>query len=215
MMCMVCFIFVTTPALAERPGDTVYVGVLKLPVHQRADGYSPVVGVLSFGDTVMVLEFIDYYPLPKSTQPPAWRGKREREIAEMVERDSPLDRKKIVRLRKELAEGKQVPTWIRIEGGFVHYQGTVPLYKWSGQNEPEAQKLVNEWAVTRGKRGFSENEQNTSDVVAMKGLAGKAVAAAPDYGKLDAYLADAECYDFLRAYEKFRRQGGLGEYKKQ
>lgn len=212
----ICFsiMLLASSALAERPGETVYVGVKKLPVHQDACGYSPVVQVLSFGDAVTAIEFIGYCPLPKSTQPPAWRKRRERELQTLEERNSPLDRDKIETLRKELAEGKTQPTWIRTDGGFIHYQGTVPEYKKDVQDEDAARKRVNEWAITKGKRGFSENENNTSDVVAMKGLAGKAVAAAPDFKALDAFLAADGCYDFMQEYAQFRRQGELGEFRK-
>lgn len=213
-ICFSIMLVVSTLALAERPGETVYVAVKRLPVHQDACGYSPVVTVLSFGDAVTAIEFIGYRPLPKSTQPPSWRKRRERELHELEELNSQLDRGKIETLRKELAEGKMEPTWIRVDGGFIHYQGTVPEYKKDVQDEDAARKRVNEWAITKGKRGFSENENNTSDVVAMKGLAGKAVAAAPDFKTLDAFLAADGCYDFMQEYAQFRKQGELGEFRK-
>lgn len=212
VVCIVIMVLASS-ALAERPGDTVYVGVKMLPVHQDSCGYSPVVGVLSFGEAVTAIEFIGYCPLPKSTQPPAWRKRRERELHTLEKLNSPLDRAKMQSLRKELAEGKKQPTWIKIEGGYIHYQGTVPAHKKDVQDEDKARKRVEEWAITKGKRGFSENESNTHDVVAMKGLAGKAVAAAPDYKTLDTFLAADDRYDFMQEYAQFRRLGELGEYK--
>lgn len=201
-------------AFAGQTCDTVYVSVKKLPVHKSPDGYSPVVAILPFGYKVRALEYIDYRPLPKSTQPPAWTKRRERKLEKLKERDSPLDRAKIKKLEKELAEGKMLPVWIRTQKGYVHYQGTVPEHKWGDQFEDKAKERVKEWAITKGKRGFSENENSNEDLVAMRGLAGKAMAANPDYKALDAMLGKNQCYDFYNKYSKFREQGELGEYKK-
>ena len=80
-----------------------------------------------------------------------------------------------------------------------------------GQNEKTAQEKVDKIASGKAKRNFSEDE--SGDMTAMRGAAGKAKGGPADYKTIDNFITNSQGkIDFIKIMD-FRKSGRLGEFK--
>ena len=102
--------------------------------------------------------------------------------------------------------------WVKIgQQKYVSNSCLVSKGNLDGQDEKVASEKVEKIASGKAKRNFSEDE--SGDMTAMRGAAGKAKGGPADYAKIDKFINNSQgIIDFNNLIE-FRKVGKLGEFK--
>ena len=184
-------------------GSTMYNACKSLHVHEKPTAFSTKVKTITFGKQIKVMGLERQFELPDSD----FSSKksltlREESDASGADRDvQPIDPKDYTRA-----------AWIKIgEGQFVSNSCLVSKGNLDGQDEKVASEKVEKIASGKAKRNFSEDE--SGDMTAMRGAAGKAKGGPADYAKIDKFINNSQgIIDFNKILE-FRKVGKLGEFK--
>ena len=184
-------------------GLIMYNACKSLYVHEKPTAFSTKVNTITFGKQIKVKGLERQFELPDSD----FSSKKsltlkEESDASGADRDvRPIDPKEYTRA-----------AWIKIgEGQFVSNSCLVSKGNLDGQDEKVASEKVEKIASGKAKRNFSEDE--SGDMTAMRGAAGKAKGGAADYAKIDKFINNSQgIIDFNKILE-FRKVGKLGEFK--
>jgi hypothetical protein len=172
---------------AQKAGKKVYNSCSKLPVHQSPSGLSKTINVLNFGAAVLVQEMTGHFS-PSSS-------------------------------KKDTPKGKvnTIAAWGKIQvgssHGFVSTRCLVTKKLLERQNPATAKGKARKQNVSSAKRGFSEEEEDT-DMSAMRGAGGKAKGGKANYGKFDRVLSRFTDGNPQKTLMTFRSKGKLGEFSK-
>ena len=184
-------------------GSTMYNACKSLHVHEKPTAFSIKVKTITFGEQVKVKALERKFELPDSD----FSSKksltlREETEASTAEREvKPIDPKEYTRA-----------AWIKIdEGQYVSNSCLVSKANLDGQDEKVAAEKVEKIASGKAKRNFSEEE--SGDMTAMRGAAGKAKGGPADYATIDKFIKDSQGIVNFENLEKFRKIGKLGEFK--
>ena len=101
--------------------------------------------------------------------------------------------------------------WLHFDTGYGAASCFVTKDLIDSQTPEEAEKRINALSASKAKRNFSENE--SGDMTAMRGAAGKAKGGKADFKTMDALIVSAQGSFDLNAHKFFRREGNLGEFK--
>ena len=201
-LCLVFSSFQTIAFERINQGDTVYVACESLRVYEKPTAFSKVVRSYKFGDKLSVKGLEQLFPLPATDfSSREFLEKREEEDAAREERrPQPIPEEKYMRA-----------AWLQLMDGYGAASCLVRQELFSSQTEEEVLKRVEALASGKAKRNFSEDE--SGDMTAMRGAAGKAKGGKADYETIDK-LANAIQGTFdIDAHNIFRQQGSLGEYQ--
>ena len=184
-------------------GSTMYNACKNLHVHEKPTAFSNKVKTITFGKQLKVNGLEREFELPDSD----FSSKKsltlkEESDASGADRDAqPIDPKEYTR-----------SAWVKIgEGQFVSNSCLVSKGNLDGQDEKVATEKVEKIASGKAKRNFSEDE--SGDMTAMRGAAGKAKGGPADYAKIDKFINNSQgIIDFNNLIE-FRKVGKLGEFK--
>ena len=184
-------------------GSTMYNACKSLHVHEKPTAFSKKVKTITFGKQLKVKGLERQFELPDSD----FSSKKsltlkEESDASSADRDvQPIDPKEYTRA-----------AWVKIgEGQFVSNSCLVSKGNLDGQDEKVASEKVEKIASGKAKRNFSEDE--SGDMTAMRGAAGKAKGGTADYTTVDKFIINSQGIINFENLEKFRRIGKLGEYK--
>ena len=200
-----CLVFSSFSAIAfERinEGDTVYVACESLTVYEKPTAFSKVVRSYKFGDKLNVTGLKQVFPLPATDfSSKKFLEKREKEDAAREERrPQPIPEEKYMRA-----------AWLQLKDGYGAASCLVKQDLFSSQTEEEVLKRVEALASGKAKRNFSEDE--SGDMTAMRGAAGRTRGGKADYEMIDSLIRSNQRIISSQALEEFRREGMLGEYK--
>ena len=184
-------------------GSTMYNACKSLHVHEKPTAFSKKVKTITFGKQIEVKGLERQFELPDSD----FSSKKsltlkEESDASGADRDAqPIDPKEYTRA-----------AWVKIGAGqFVSNSCLVSKGNLDGQDEKVASEKVEKIASGKAKRNFSEDE--SGDMTAMRGAAGKAKGGPADYAKIDKFINNSQgIIDFNNLIE-FRKVGKLGEFK--
>ena len=173
------------------------------PSIDKPTAFSNKVKTINFGKQLSVKGLERQFELPDSD----FSSKKsltlkEESDASGADRDAqPIDPKEYTRA-----------AWVKIgEGQFVSNSCLVSKGNLDGQDEKVASEKVEKIASGKAKRNFSEDE--SGDMTAMRGAAGKAKGGPADYTKIDKFIDKSQgIIDFNNLIE-FRKVGKLGEFK--
>ena len=101
--------------------------------------------------------------------------------------------------------------WLKVEGGYAAASCLVTSDLIGSQTKEEVLERVEKLAAGKAKRNFSEDE--SGDMTAMRGAAGKAKGGKADYQTMDRLINAAQGTFDLGAHEEFRKSGRLGEFQ--
>ena len=200
-----CLVVSSFSALAfERinEGDTVYVACKSLIVYEKPTAFSTMVRSYKFGDKLNVKGLKQLFPLPATDfSSKEFLEKREKEDAAREERRP-----------QSIPEEKYMrAAWLQLKDGYGAASCLVQQDLFSSQTEEEVLKRVEALASGKAKRNFSEDE--SGDMTAMRGAAGKAKGGKADYETIDKLANVVKGTFNLDAHNQFRQQGSLGEYQ--
>jgi beta-barrel assembly-enhancing protease len=178
--------------------NTVFNACEQLPVFAAPSVDSDIVGNLSFGESARVVSVHGKYQLPDSD--PSSEASQEKRLGQNADG-----------LLPGLFNRDE---WAGLEG--LGYASAACLYKeekFQDQRPNIAEEKISRMSsAARAKRGFSEEEQG--DLTAMRGAAGKAKRGKADQSAADSYVSSSLATFSLDNEIEFRRNGGLGEFKK-
>ena len=182
-------------------GQTVFVACEKTPIHSRPTGLSSVVGESKFGEKHTVAKLEALFELPNSD----FSSKRQLENEYEMNKDTPgyepVTKKQYTRA-----------AWIGIgDGRFLSGSCLVSKSLFGSQTIEKSKEKLKKLNIAKGKRGFSEDE--SGDLRAMRGAAGKAKAGRANYKVADEHITASQGEFDLGTLESFRREGKLGEFK--
>ena len=184
-------------------GSTMYNACKNLHVHEKPTAFSNKVKTISFGQQIKAKGLERQFELPDSDfSSKKSLTRKEESDASGADRDAqPIDPKEYTRA-----------AWVKIGvGQFVSNSCLVSKGNLDGQDEKVASEKVEKIASGKAKRNFSEDE--SGDMTAMRGAAGKAKGGAADYAKIDKFINNSQgIVDFNNLIE-FRKVGKLGEFK--
>ncbi len=184
-------------------GSTMYNACKSLHVHEKPTAFSKKVKTITFGKQIEVKGLERQFELPDSD----FSSKKsltlkEESDASGADRDAqPIDPKEYTRA-----------AWVKIGAGqFVSNSCLVSKGNLDGQNEKVASEKVEKIASGKAKRNFSEDE--SGDMTAMRGAAGKAKGGPADYKTIDNFITNSQGkIDFIKMMD-FRKSGSCGEFK--
>ena len=182
-------------------GQTVFVACERTAIHSRPTGLSSVVGEAKFGEKHTVAKLEALFELPSSD----FSSKRQLENEYEMNKDTPgyepVTKKQYTRA-----------AWIGIGNGrFLSGSCLVSKSLFGSQTIEKSKEKLKKLNIAKGKRGFSEDE--SGDLRAMRGAAGKAKAGRANYKVADEHITAAQGEFDLGTLESFRREGKLGEFK--
>ena len=184
-------------------GSTMYNACKNLHVHEKPTAFSNKVKTITFGKQLKVKGLEREFELPDSD----FSSKKsltlkEESDASGADRDAqPIDPKEYTRA-----------AWVKIgEGQFVSNSCLVSKGNLDGQDEKVATEKVEKIASGKAKRNFSEDE--SGDMTAMRGAAGKAKGGPADYAKIDKFINNSQGIINFNNIIEFRKAGKLGEFK--
>jgi len=184
-------------------GSTMYNACKNLHVHEKPTAFSNKVKTITFGKQLKVKGLEREFELPDSD----FSSKKsltlkEESDASGADRDAqPIDPKEYTRA-----------AWVKIgEGQFVSNSCLVSKGNLDGQDEKVATEKVEKIASGKAKRNFSEDE--SGDMTAMRGAAGKAKGGPADYAKIDKFINNSQGIINFNNIIEFRKVGKLGEFK--
>ena len=184
-------------------GSTMYNACKSLHVHEKPTAFSKKVKTITFGKQIEVKGLERQFELPDSD----FSSKKsltlkEESDASGADRDAqPIDPKEYTRA-----------AWVKIGAGqFVSNSCLVSKGNLDGQDEKVASEKVEKIASGKAKRNFSEDE--SGDMTAMRGAAGKAKGGPADYAKIDKFINNSQGIVDLNNLIEFRKVGKLGEFK--
>ena len=184
-------------------GSTMYNACKNLHVHEKPTAFSNKAKTIIFGKQLQVKGLERQFELPDSD----FSSKKsltlkEESDASGADRDAqPIDPKEYTRA-----------AWVKIgDGQFVSNSCLVSKGNLDGQDEKVASEKVEKIASGKAKRNFSEDE--SGDMTAMRGAAGKAKGGPADYAKIDKFINNSQGIVDLNNLIEFRKVGKLGEFK--
>ena len=183
-------------------GQQTYVACKTVPVHGAPTAFSPMNGSKAFGDVVTISELAGLFTLPDSD----YDSRKKLEQANARAR-------KQGQTQKTITEADYTrPTWAKIGNKqYVPASCLVGAALFKEQNMETAEKKVAAVITTKAKRNFSEEE--SGDLRAMRGAAGKAVGGKANFVAIDQLIDDAQGRVDPATQRAFRQAGHLGEYK--
>jgi hypothetical protein len=183
-------------------GQQTYVACKTVPVHSAPTAFSPMSGSKAFGDVVAISELAGPFALPDS----------DYESRKKLEQANARARKQ-GQTPKTITEGDFTrATWAKIGSKqYVPASCLVGAALFKEQDIETAEKKVAAVITTKAKRNFSEEE--SGDLRAMRGAAGKAVGGKANFVAIDQLIDDAQGRIDPAAQRAFRQAGHLGEYK--
>ena len=101
--------------------------------------------------------------------------------------------------------------WLQFDEGYVPASCAASESLFKTQTEREVAKRVESLNLDGTNKNFSEDE--SGDMTAMRGAAGRTKGGKADYDMIDALIRSNQGITSVRALEEFRREGMLGEYK--
>ncbi len=184
-------------------GSTMYNACKSLHVHEKPTAFSNKVKTISFGQQIKVKGLERLFELADSDfSSKKSLTRKEESDASGADRDAqPIDPKEYTRA-----------AWVKIgERQFVSNSCLVSKGNLDGQDEKVASEKVEKIASGKAKRNFSEDE--SGDMTAMRGAAGKAKGGPADYSKIDKFINNSQGIIEFNNLVEFRKVGKLGEFK--
>jgi hypothetical protein len=192
------FLFLNSVMAQEEREKSLIMACKYLPLHADLSGYSQPSALVGFGTPVQVMSFEKFIKVLIVQE-------------ECDEYEQTCDDQGT----ENTPEYEEVPTWANIKvkdkTGYVPIRCLVTKEVFKRQAPESALKKATVADLKGGSRGFSEEEEG--DLVAMRGAGGKAKGGKANYERLDKLLKKAPEYNPQPAFEEFRRNGQLGEFK--
>jgi hypothetical protein len=183
-------------------GDTAHVACEGLVVYERPTTFARPVKSLQFGAKLKVAGLEGLFELPSTDySSKKFLSQQEQSNAERENRrPKPIPPEKYTRA-----------AWLKVDGGYAAASCLVTSDLIGSQTKEEVLKRVEKLAAGKAKRNFSEDE--SGDMTAMRGAAGKAKGGKADYETMDRLINAAQGSFDLGAHEEFRKNGRLGEFQ--
>lgn len=183
-------------------GDSAYVACESVTIYDAPTAFSVPVSNLKFGVMQKVAGLEKMFELPDTDfSSKKALTRKEQDAAQSEERrPNPIAPEQYTRA-----------AWLKFNNGYGAASCFVTKTLFESQKPEEAQKRVDALAAGKAKRNFSEDE--SGDMTAMRGAAGKAKGGKADYEAMDALISAAQGSFDLGSHETFRRNGKLGEFK--
>mgnify|MGYP006863213821 CR=1 FL=1 len=183
-------------------GDEVYVACERIAAYSRPSVYSRAFKDLRFGSSFTVTGLKHMFALPSTDF-------SSREHLEKLEMD---DAKREGRRPKAIPEEKFMrAAWLQFDEGYVPASCAASESLFKTQTEREVAKRVESLNLNGTNKNFSEDE--SGDMTAMRGAAGRTKGGEADYEMIDAFIRSNQGITSTQMLEEFRREGMLGEYK--
>ena len=183
-------------------GDTAHVACEDLVVYEKPTTFARPVKSLKFGAKVKVAGLESLFELPSTD----YSSKKFLEQQEQADAENAGRRPKPIPPEKYTRAA-----WLKVESGYVAASCLVTSDLIGSQTKEEVLGRVEKLAAGKAKRNFSEDE--SGDMTAMRGAAGKAKGGKADYETLDSFINAAQGSFDLGAHEEFRKSGRLGEFQ--
>ena len=183
-------------------GDTAHVACEGLVVYEKPTTFARPVKSLKFREKLTVAGLEGLFELPETDYSSRkFLEQQEQSNAEGEgRRPKPISPEKYTRA-----------AWLKVEGGYVAASCLVTSDLIGSQTKEEVLDRVEKLAAGKAKRNFSEDE--SGDMTAMRGAAGKAKGGKADYETMDRLINAAQGSFDLGAHEEFRKSGRLGEFQ--
>ena len=183
-------------------GDTAHVACEGLVVYEKPTTFARPVKSLKFGEKLKVAGLEGLFELPST----------DYSSRKFLEQQEQADAENAGRRPKPVPPEKYTrAAWLKVEGGFVAASCLVTSDLIGSQTKEEVLERVEKLAAGKAKRNFSEDE--SGDMTAMRGAAGKAKGGKADYETMDRLINAAQGSFDLGAHEEFRKSGRLGEFQ--
>lgn len=183
-------------------GDQAYLACETAVLYEEPTSFSTPVKILKFGASLRVKGLKNLFELPSTDF--SSRKRLEDEENSNAEREE----------RKPKPISPDLYTraaWLQFDQGYAASSCFVTKSLFDDQTIAEVQKRVDSLASGKAKRNFSEDE--SGDMTAMRGAAGKAKGGKADYDTIDKLISSEQGSFELKAHEQFRQEGKLGEFK--
>ena len=183
-------------------GETVFVSCENSSIYEEPTVFSKRIVPLSFGDRLTVLSLHQEFRLP-STDFSSEQNlqSRENQDAEREGRNArKIDRKQFTRA-----------AWFGTNRGFIAASCAVSERTFTTQKKELVLEKIDQIASSSAKRNFSEDE--SGDMTAMRGAAGKARGGRADYDAIDELIEQMGNQFDRSEHRAFREEGELGEFK--
>ena len=183
-------------------GDQAFAACEQVVLFEKPTSFSKPMRTIKFGTALKVKGLEKLFELPPTDfSSKAVLESDEEQTAEDEDRDpEPIPPKRYTRA-----------AWLHFDTGYGAASCFVTKDLMDSQTPEEAEKRINALSASKAKRNFSENE--SGDMTAMRGAAGKAKGGKADYKTMDTLIVSAQGSFDLNAHKSFRREGNLGEFK--
>ena len=204
LIIVICFSFPNAFAFEKVTiGSTMYNACKNLYVHKKPTAFSSKIKTIGFGKIINVKGLEKKFELPDSdfSSKKSLTSREETDASNEDREKRKIDPKEYTRA-----------AWVKIgEGQYISNSCLVSKQNFDGQDEKVAAEKVEKIASGKAKRNFSEEE--SGDMTAMRGAAGKAKGGAADYKSIDKFIDISQGLLKFEELNKFRKSGGLGEFK--